>query len=72
MNAIAPGYFPTKMTEWVMEQESQMVGHIPLGRPGRPDDMAGTALFLASRAGAYLTGAVIRVDGGLLADARDI
>ena len=72
VNAIAPGYFPTKMTEWVMEQESQMVGHIPLGRPGRPDDMAGTALFLASRAGAYLTGAVIRVDGGLLADARDI
>jgi NAD(P)-dependent dehydrogenase (short-subunit alcohol dehydrogenase family) len=72
VNAIAPGYFPTKMTEWVMEREEQMLGHVPLGRSGRPDDMAGTALFLASRAGAYLTGAVIRVDGGLLADARDV
>jgi len=71
-NAIAPGYFPTKMTEWVMERESEMIAHVPLGRSGRPEDMAGTALFLASRAGAYLTGAVIRVDGGLLADARDI
>ena len=37
----------------------------PLRRIGRPDDMAGTAVFLASRAGAYLTGAVIPVDGGI-------
>jgi NAD(P)-dependent dehydrogenase (short-subunit alcohol dehydrogenase family) len=72
VNAIAPGYFPTKMTESVMDDEAALLRHVPLGRPGRPTDMAGTALFLASRAGAYLTGAVIRVDGGLLADARDI
>ena len=38
---------------------------VPLGRIGRPEDMAGTAIYLASRAGAYLTGAVIPVDGGI-------
>ena len=37
----------------------------PMGRIGRPDDMAGTAIFLSSRAGAYLTGTVIPVDGGI-------
>jgi NAD(P)-dependent dehydrogenase (short-subunit alcohol dehydrogenase family) len=38
---------------------------VPLGRIGRPDDVAGLTLFLASRAGAYLTGAVIPLDGGI-------
>ena len=70
-NAIAPGYFPTVMTRWAKGQEAELLHHIPAARPGRADDMAGTALFLASRAGAYLSGAVLRVDGGLLADARD-
>lgn len=71
-NAIAPGYFPTTMTAGAKENEAQLLEHVPLGRPGRAEDMAGTALFLASRAGAFLTGAVIRVDGGMLADARDV
>ena len=43
----------------------QIVAASPLGRIGRPDDMAGVAVYLASRAGAYVTGAVIPVDGGI-------
>jgi NAD(P)-dependent dehydrogenase (short-subunit alcohol dehydrogenase family) len=71
-NAIAPGYFPTTMTAWAKERESELLERIPARRGGTPQDMAGTALFLASRAGAYLSGAVLRVDGGLLTDARDV
>jgi NAD(P)-dependent dehydrogenase (short-subunit alcohol dehydrogenase family) len=70
-NAIAPGYFPTQMTAWAKDRIDELLVHIPARRGGTPEDMAGTALFLASRAGAYLSGAVIRVDGGLLADARE-
>jgi NAD(P)-dependent dehydrogenase (short-subunit alcohol dehydrogenase family) len=44
---------------------SSIEQQVPLGRIGRPDDVAGLALFLASRAGAYLTGAVIPLDGGI-------
>jgi NAD(P)-dependent dehydrogenase (short-subunit alcohol dehydrogenase family) len=65
VNAIAPGPFPSKMTAFMFEAgEDVVASHVPLGRVGRPDDMAGTAIYLASRAGAYLTGAVIPVDGG--------
>jgi NAD(P)-dependent dehydrogenase (short-subunit alcohol dehydrogenase family) len=43
----------------------EIAASAPLGRIGRPDDMAGTAIFLSSRAGAFLTGTVIPVDGGI-------
>jgi NAD(P)-dependent dehydrogenase (short-subunit alcohol dehydrogenase family) len=70
VNAIAPGPFESKMMAFALDDPSTRAAierQIPLGRIGSPDDMAGTALFLASRAGAYLTGTVIPVDGGLTA-----
>jgi len=71
VNAIAPGLFPSKMTAFVFEggTEEQVTENIPMHRPGDPNDMAGLALFLASRAGAYVTGAVIPLDGGITARA---
>jgi NAD(P)-dependent dehydrogenase (short-subunit alcohol dehydrogenase family) len=66
VNAIAPGPFESKMMAATLEAfGDQIRAQSPLKRIGRPDDMAGTAIFLASRAGAYLTGTVIPVDGGL-------
>lgn len=66
VNAIAPGPFESKMmAETLRNFGDSIAASAPLGRIGRPDDMAGTAIFLASRAGAYVTGAVIPVDGGI-------
>ncbi len=66
VNAIAPGPFESKMMAATLDAfGEQIAASAPLKRIGRPDDMAGTAIFLASRAGAYLTGAVIPVDGGI-------
>lgn len=65
-NAIAPGPFESKMTEWMLDNyQEQIEAACPLGRIGQPSDMAGIALFLASRAGAYLNGTIIPVDGGI-------
>jgi NAD(P)-dependent dehydrogenase (short-subunit alcohol dehydrogenase family) len=65
VNAIAPGPFESKMMAATLDAfGEQIAASAPLKRIGRPDDMAGTAIFLASRAGAYLTGAIIPVDGG--------
>src|SRR5689334_7665738 len=66
VNAIAPGPFESKMMHETLERfRDVIVGSCPLGRIGEPEDMAGAAIYLASRAGAYLTGAVIPVDGGI-------
>jgi NAD(P)-dependent dehydrogenase (short-subunit alcohol dehydrogenase family) len=66
VNAIAPGPFESKMMAATLQRFGDSIRSTnPLGRIGRPEDMAGTAIFLASRAGSYLTGAVIPVDGGI-------
>lgn len=66
VNAVAPGPFESKMMAATLDRfRDEIVGTCPLGRIGEPSDMAGIALFLASKAGSYLTGTVIPVDGGI-------
>ncbi len=67
VNAIAPGFIETDMTsELTDEQREAAAGNITLGRMGRPEDIAQTALFLASDMSSYITGQVISVDGGII------
>jgi NAD(P)-dependent dehydrogenase (short-subunit alcohol dehydrogenase family) len=68
VNAIAPGPFESRMMAFALEDpaaRTAIEANVPLGRIGRPDDVAGLTLMLASRAGAYLTGTVIPLDGGI-------
>ncbi|WP_037571177.1 SDR family oxidoreductase [Phaeacidiphilus oryzae] len=66
VNAVAPGPFPSRMMAATLEAVGDRIAaKAPLRRLGRDDDMAGIAVFLASRAGSYLTGTVIPVDGGI-------
>ncbi len=70
VNAIAPGFFPSKMTHFMTSNEERMAElrkTIPLGREGTKDDIGALALYLGSRASAYMTGNVIPLDGGVLA-----
>ncbi len=66
VNVIAPGMFPSKMMSGTLERqgEQKTVEKVPLRRLTNGDDMAGTAIFLASRASSYVTGTVVPVDGG--------
>ncbi|MBZ6191785.1 SDR family oxidoreductase [Streptomyces olivaceus] len=66
VNAVAPGPFPSQMMASTLDAIGDTIAaKAPLRRLGRDDDMAGVAVFLAGRAGAYLTGTVIPVDGGI-------
>ena len=66
INAIAPGPFESKMMHETLKTFGDAIkAACPRGRIGEPEDMAGTAIFLASRASAYITGSVIAVDGGI-------
>ena len=66
VNAVAPGPFESKMMAATLAARGEEIAaSSPLGRIGRPDDMAGVVVYLTSRAGSYVTGAVIPVDGGI-------
>ena len=65
-NAVAPGYIATEMTDKLSDEQKDMVkGQIPLGTIGSPENVADLVLFLASDSSSYITGEVIKVDGGM-------
>ena len=68
VNCIAPGLFPSQMTKFIAEADlwNMQAKLNPLGRNGQTSDMAGTALYLCSKAGAFTNGVTITLDGGLL------
>jgi len=66
VNCVAPGFIDTDMTRALPDaQRAQLLGAIPLGRLGRPEDVAAAVLFLASPAAGYVTGATLHVNGGM-------
>src|SRR5205085_11326943 len=72
-NAIAPGYMDTPLAApiWADSETSRwLMNRVPAKRPGRPDELVGTCLLLASDAGSFITGQTLFVDGGLLAGGR--
>jgi 3-oxoacyl-[acyl-carrier protein] reductase len=66
VNALAPGFIDTDMSAKIPEEaKAKLLAGIPLGRAGRPEEVAAAALFLASEASSYITGEVIKLDGGM-------
>lgn len=68
-NSIAPGFFPSKMANGIMQLqggEKKMAEQNPNGRLGRPEDIAGTVVYLASRAAGHVNGGCVTLDGGAL------
>ena len=73
VNAVAPGFFESKMTAQTLRKHRHAIEEVcPLHRIGNPEEMAGVAIYLASRAGAYTNGAVIPVDGGTSISSRGV
>ncbi len=73
VNAIAPTVFRSELTEWLFadeaaEQRKGVLSRLPIGRLAEPDDFAGPVLFLCSKAGGYVTGEILNVDGGFSAN----
>ena len=68
VNAFAPGPFPSRMMAFATQAEEarrRTAATVPLGRIGRPDDIAGALLFLCGRGGSFVTGAILPIDGGI-------
>ena len=65
VSAIAPGAFPTDMNRAARDEEETTRQRIPAGRVGQPEDLAAAAIYLASRAGDYVVGETLVVDGGV-------
>jgi NAD(P)-dependent dehydrogenase (short-subunit alcohol dehydrogenase family) len=64
VSAIAPGAFATDLNKSARDHGDDVAAYIPLGRIGTPEDIAGAAVYLASRAGDYVVGSTLIVDGG--------
>lgn len=75
VNSIAPGFFPSKMSNGLLDMAggAELLGEMnPTGRLGRPEDIAGAVVYLASRAGSHVNGEVIAIDGGALWDRGEL
>ncbi len=65
VNCVAPGWVETEMSEKALKnQKNEILGPIPLGRPGKPEEIAGAVLFLVSEYASYVTGEILNVNGG--------